>query len=91
MGISGRCFVDGESQDLADCTLVGVTMQSHEGAYYTMVSDPVSLTPAAYVSTSRRGGCKIRLTVARYGTYSDTVDEDFYLTDVVLTYGVKDE
>jgi len=90
MAIAGRCVVDGESQDLADCTLVGVTMQSHEGAYYLMTSDPVSLTPAAYVSTSRRGGCKILLSICRYGIYADTVGEDFLLEDVYITYGVKD-
>lgn len=90
MAIGARCVTDGESQDAADCALVGVTMQSPEAAYYLMISDPVSLTPAAYVSTSRRGGCKILLTVCRYGTYADTVDEDFLLEDVYITYGVKD-
>lgn len=91
MAISGRMAADGESCDVAGSTLAGVTMTTHEAAYYMIYSDPVSFTPAAHVPASRAGGNKIMFQICRYVTYEDTLEEDFWLTDVVIRYGVGDD
>ena len=91
MAISGRVVADGESCDVAGSTLVGVTMSTHEAAYKMMQSDAISFTPAAYTAASRAGGNKILFQICRYGTYADTLAEDFWLTDVVIRYGVGDD
>lgn len=91
MAISGRMAADGESCDVAGSTLAGVTMTTHEAAYYMIYSDPVSFTPAARVAASRAGGNKILFQICRNVTYEDTLAEDFWLTDVVIRYGVGDD
>jgi hypothetical protein len=82
---------DGESCDVLGSSPVGVTMSTHEAAYKMMQSDAIAFTPAAYTSASRAGGNKIMFWICRYGTYADTLAEDFWLTDVVIRYGVGDD
>ena len=91
MAISARMAADGESCDVAGSALAGVTMTTHEAAYKMIYSNAVSFTPAAYVDASRSGGNKILLQICRYVTYEDTLAEDFWLTDVVIRYGVGDD
>jgi hypothetical protein len=91
MAISGRMVADGESCDVAGSALAGVTLTTHEAAYYMMYSDPVAFTPAAHVAASRAGGNKIMFQICRYVSYQDTLAEDFWLTDVVIRYGVGDD
>ena len=91
MAISGRMVADGESCDVAGSTLAGTTLTLHEAAYYMIQSDPVSFTPAAHVAASRAGGNKILFQICRYALYEDTLAEDFWLTDVVIRYGVGDD
>ena len=91
MAISGRMAADGESCDVAGSALAGVTMTTHEAAYYMIYSDPVTFTPAAAAAASRAGGNKILFQICRYVAYEDTLAEDFWLTDVVIRYGVGDD
>ena len=91
MAISARMAADGESCNVAGSALAGVTMTTHEAAYKMIYSDAVSFTPAAYVAASRAGGNKILFQICRYVTYEDTLAEDFWLTDVVIRYGVGDD
>ena len=90
MAISGRMVADGESCDLVGSTPEGVTMTTHEAAYYMIYSDPVSFIPRAHAD-SRVGGNKIMFQICRYVAYEDTLKEDFWLTDVVIRYGVGDD
>lgn len=91
MAIGARVVGDGESLDVAGSTLAGVTMSTHEAAYYAIKSDPVTFTPTAQVAGSLTGGNKILFQICRYGIYLDTLDENFWLTDIQLTYGVSDD
>ena len=91
MAISGRMAADGESCDVAGSALAGATMTTHEAAYYMIYSDPVSFTPGAHVAASRAGGNKIMFQICRYVLYQDTLAENFWLTDVVIRYGVGDD
>lgn len=91
MAISGRVVADGESCDVAGPALAATTMTMHEAAYKMVQSNALSFTPTAYSSASLAGGNKILFQICRYGTYADTLAEDFWLTDVVIRYGVGDD
>ena len=91
MAISARVVADGESCDVAGPALVATTMTMHEAAYKMVQSNALSFTPTAYSSASLAGGNKILFQICRYGIHEDTLDEDFWLTDVVIRYGVGDD
>lgn len=89
-GISARCVSDGDSEDVADGTGRETTLTTHDAANKEIIS---SQTGAITPSGTCIGGSRILLTVYRDPTKTsyDTLDEDFYLTGVLIRYGVRDD
>lgn len=90
MGLKMGCAGDGDSLDVADGTAREVTLTTHSAAYKLIISDP---TAAITPSGTPAAGEKLMVTIYRDPTQTtkDTLDEDFYLTDVLLKYGVRDD
>ena len=91
MAISACVIADGDLCTLTGSPLEGVTLTAHEAAQKIMQSGPVAFTPSGWTSAAVAGGNKILFQICRYVAYQDTLVDDFYLTDVVIRYGVGDD